>query len=132
MATGQAMTNEGLNGMLDRISKSSPDVSAFNQFVIGTGTDTPESTDTFATFENVPSGFPKDVISGYPIFDAANKRMTMRGFVASAEANGITVSEAGITNTDSTEKALNRDVHTEITKTSTQTISYAFIYELSG
>jgi len=123
MATGSVMTNEGLNGVLDRISKFSPDVSAFDRIIVGTNGTTPQFTDDINSF--TPSvGFPKSILVGYPTFDSTNIRMTLRGFVSSIEANGDNLQEVGIVNSDGPDKTLNRDVHNVIVKDDTQEISY--------
>jgi len=61
----------------------------------------------------------KTFLSGFPTQDEPGRKITIRGVVAFTEANGHTVSEIGMKNTDSTRILHSRDVITTQNKSST-------------
>ena len=111
--------------MLNRTFKSSPDYTAPSLFKIGTGTTTPTISDTdLETPVNIDGDNFKSFVSGYPIINETNLDITFRCLVSTNEANGNSLTEFGIVNTDSTKKLFSRAVHTPISKTSGIIISY--------
>lgn len=124
MATGQIITKNGLKIALNRTFKSSPDYTAPSQFKVGTGTTTPASTDTDAeTAVTIDADVWKNLVTGYPSLDETNLQATMRGYLNTIEANGNSISEFCIFNSDDTELMYSRSVITPITKTTSVEVS---------
>ncbi|MCF7861154.1 hypothetical protein K9M79_02825 [Candidatus Woesearchaeota archaeon] len=112
--------------MLNRTFKATPDYLEPSVFKVGTGTGTPEVSDTDLGTAVIISGgaYIKDFISGYPILDETNLQATIRCFLNSLEANGNNLTEFGIFNEDGTPLMFSRAVHTAINKTSSVQIAY--------
>jgi hypothetical protein len=109
-------------------------VSALSLFAVGTGTATPAVTDTELDTVLV-GGFTgaatyKAFVSGYPLYDLPNKKVTVRGYVTSAECNGNNLSEAGEFNSDGTKLMSSRDVFTAISKSSTDELAIVWVHKL--
>lgn len=66
-------------------------------------------------------------VTGYPTFDETNKKVTLRYYLNSLQANGFSISETGSFNTDGTPKLIDRDVFTGISKTSTDEIAIVVV-----
>jgi len=116
--TGQVITNQGRLIALNRLWKSSPDYTAPSLFSVGIGTTNPQVTDTnLETPVNINGGQTKAFVSGYPIFDESNMVSTVRCLLLTTEANGNSLTEFGIKNTDSTKKLFSHAVFTSLTKT---------------
>lgn len=125
MATGIATTTLARKVALNRTFKSSPDYTTFSIFKVGTGTTTPTVGDTdLQTPVNIDADTLKDFLVGYPILDETAMRATIRCFLELTEANGNTLTEFGIFNSDGTKKMGFRAVHTAITKNSSTQVSY--------
>ena len=124
MASGNTMTNNGLNLALKRIYGVT--VTAVSKFGIGTGTTTPAATDsaltTAITAWSGGSDY-KNFVTGYPVYDTTNRSVTIRGLIATSEANGNNISETGEFNTDGTVIMIDHDVFTAITKDNQTQIS---------
>ncbi len=134
MGNGAIYSISGMVGLQNRGYKSSPDYTVPSRFGIGTGTTTPavgdRSLDTAITAWSSGSDF-KNFSSGYPTFDETNQKITVRGFVASTEANGNSITEYGDFNTDGAPNISSRIVFTPITKTSTVQVFITTEYERS-
>jgi len=121
MTTGAVFTVSGMVSLQNRGFKASPDYTAPTKFGIGTGTTAPVTTDiaieTPITAWSGASDF-KNYVSGYPTFDEANQELTVRGFIASTEANGNSITEYGDFNTDTDPIISSHVVFSPITKTS--------------
>lgn len=126
MATGQVVTNSGRLIALNRTFKDTPDYTAPTEFAVGTGTTTPAETDTDLDTAVIISGgnYRKAFLSGYPLFDEANLQVTIRALLTVSEANGNSLTEFGLFNTDGTNKLFSRIVHTAITKDNTVQVIY--------
>jgi hypothetical protein len=126
MSSGQVLTNNGRKIALNRLFKSSPDYTAPSVFKVGTGTNTPAVTDSDLQTSVIISGgnYTKIFISGYPLLDETNMQSTIRCLLLTTEANGNSLTEFGIFNTDGTAKMLSRTVHTAITKTTSVQVIY--------
>ncbi len=122
MANGAIYTISGMVALLNRGYKSSPDYTVPSRFGIGTGTITPAVTDveltTPITSWSGASDF-KNYVSGYPIFDTTDQKVTVQGFIASTEANGNSITEYGDFNTDDAPNISSHIVFNPITKTNT-------------
>lgn len=124
--SGQLITNKGKEIMLDRTFNSSPTRSAPSQFKVGTGTTDPTVSDTdLETPVSIDGDNFKNFVSGYPILDLVNMQATIRGLLLSTEANGNTLTEWGVVNSDGTPLLFSRSTFTGISKTSS--IEVAFI-----
>ena len=66
-------------------------------------------------------------VTGYPTFDEVNKKVTLRYYLNSLQANGFSITETGSFNTDGTAKLIDRDVFTAISKTSTDEIAIVVV-----
>ena len=124
MATGGIITDVGKNLMLRRLYLS--DQTATTQFKVGTGTNTPATTDTDLQTPVLTKVF----VAGYPIFDITNKKVTVRGFISSTEANGSSLTETGEFNTDTPFKMISRDVYPLISKTSSDELAYLWTHKI--
>ena len=125
MATGNLITNNGRLISLDRTFNASPTRTAPLRFKIGTGTVTPVVGDTdMGTPVNINGTQFKNIVSGFPVLDTTNFQATIRCFVNTTEANGNTLTEFGLINTDGTPLLFSRAVHTGITKTNAVQITY--------
>jgi hypothetical protein len=121
MTTGGIVTNVGKNLVLSRLYGSGD--TAITQFKIGTGTNTPIVGDTDLQTPILTKNF----VPGYPTFDTVNFKVTTRGFISSAEANGNLITETGEFNTDGTPKMSTRFVFTGISKTVSDEIAIVII-----
>ena len=68
--------------------------------------------------------FLKDVVSGYPTIDEANFETTMRGFLATTDANGYDINGFGWFNKDGTPKLHSEDTYTAESKSETDEFVY--------
>jgi len=114
---------------------ASPTDTAFTRGSVGTGTGTPQESDTalgtVITNWSAGSSDFKVYETGFPTFDTANKRVSTKTFVASTEANSNSITEYGDFNTDGTPIMAGRFVHTAITKTSSIQIFYTPTYRIT-
>lgn len=118
MANGQIVVNNGKLITLNRTFKATPDYGQPTQFKIGTGTNTPAVTDTnLQTPVNFDGGQLKAIVTGYPVLDEPNFQSTIRCLVLTTEANGNSLTEFGLFNSDGTPKMFSRAVYTAINKT---------------
>jgi hypothetical protein len=125
MANGQIITTNGKKIILDRTYNSSPTLTAPSQFKVGTGTTTPALSDTdLVTPVDIDGDNFKDFVSGYPTQDTTALSNTIRCFLNSLEANGNNLTEFGIVNADGTPLLFSRTVHTPISKSSSNEITY--------
>jgi len=125
MATGQVITTDGRKIMLDRTFNTSPTRAEPTQFKIGTGTTTPDASDTdLETPVNINGTAFKDVVSGFPSLDFTNIQATFRAFVATTEANGNSLTEFGLVNEDGTPLLFSHAVYTALTKTNAVQVTY--------
>jgi len=119
------ITTAGKQIMLNRTWKATPDYTAISLFKIGTSSTTPVVGDTdLGTAVNINGSPTKSFVSGYPILDETNLQATIRCFVNSAEANGNTLVEFGLFNTDGSPKMWARSTHTAVTKTTSIEVTY--------
>lgn len=132
MGNGAIVTKNGKNAVLD-LAFAGGNNTAFSRMAIGTGTNTPVETDTDLQTKlaawNGGSDY-KNYLSGYPTFDTANKRVTVRMKVLTTQANGNSLTEVGDFNTDGTPTLFGRHVHDAITKNNGISILYEIIYEV--
>lgn len=125
MATGQVIVNNGRLTALHRTFTAAPTITAPSRFKIGTGTTTPAVGDTdMQTPVNINGTAFKNFVSGFPSLDTTNMIATVRCFVATTEANGNSLTEFGIINTDGTPLLFSHSVHTAITKNNTVQVTY--------
>jgi len=66
-------------------------------------------------------------VTGYPVFDETNKKVTLRYYLNSLQANGFPITETGSFNTDGTPLIIDHDVFTSISKTSTDEIAIVVV-----
>ena len=84
---------------------------------MGTGTNTPAVGDTdMQTPVNINGTEFKNFVTGFPTLDTTNMIATARCFVATTEANGNSLTEFGIINTDGTPLLFSHAVHTAISE----------------
>jgi len=125
MGTGSVVTNNGLKIVLNRAFKATPDYLAPTKFKIGTGTTTPDATDTdVETGVNINGGATKSFVSGYPTFDETNHQVTIRCFLTTVEGNTNNITELGLFNEDGTPLMYSHAVFTAISKTSSVEVSF--------
>jgi hypothetical protein len=121
MTSGTVVTTLGRKIALNRLFKAVPDYTAPTIFDVGTGNTTPNITDTALV---TPISLDKTFVTGYPILDETNMQSTIRCLILTTEANGNSLTEFGLKNTDGTKKLFSRAVYTAITKTSAVQIIY--------
>jgi len=125
MTTGQIITNSGKLIILDRTYNASPTRSAPTLFSVGTGTTAPTVSDTgLGTAVDIDGDNFKGFVSGYPILDTTTKTTAIRCYLNSLEANGNDLTEFGILNSDGTKLLFSRTVHTAISKTTSNEVTY--------
>ena len=125
MGNGQLITNSGKLIILDRTYNSSPTRTAPTLFKVGTATTTPALSDTdLGTAVDIDGDNFKGFVSGYPVLDTTSRKATIRAFLNSLEANGNDLTEFGIVNTDGTKLLFSHTVHTAISKTISNEITY--------
>lgn len=118
MGTGQIITDKGRLIVMNRTFKASPDYTAPTKFKVGTGTNTPAASDTnLQTTVNINGGATKSFEAGYPSYDTTNMQITIKCLLDNAEANGNTITEFGLVNTDGSALLFSRAVFTGIAKT---------------
>ena len=123
MGTGVVVCKTGKQIMLHRTFVNPPTYSIPSVFKLGTGTTTPLITDVDVETEIGAFGS-KAFVAGYPTLDETNMISTIRCLVLTTEANGETITEFGVFNTDAVPKMLSHLVHTGIVKTSDVQIYY--------
>ncbi len=133
MAVGGVISNDGANLVWKRLYGAAS-YTAASQFAVGTGTTTPAITDT-ALETIIAGGFAgaatyKDFVSGYPVYDTTNKRVTNRGYVSSTECNGNSITECGEFNTDGSKIMFSHDVFNAVTKTSSIELAIIWKHDL--
>lgn len=133
MTNGAVVTTIMKNTLLNRGFKSSPDYTNYSRFGIGTGTTTPAEGDTnnttpVATWSGGSTY--KNYESGYPSFDEANKRVSVRGIVTATQANSNTLSEYADFNTDGSPRIGGHFVYTGIVKTSAVQVNFTITYRM--
>ena len=125
MATGQIITNSGKLIILDRTFNTSPTRTSPSQFKVGTGTTTPSLSDTdLVTPVDIDGDNFKGFVSGYPLIDETTGQVTTRCYLNTLEANGNDLTEFGLVNTDGTPQLFSRAVHTIISKTTSNEVTY--------
>lgn len=127
------LLSSGRNLLLDLTYNASTSKSQITKFKIGTGTTDPLVSDTALETEITAwtgGSSSKTFVSGFPSFDTTNNEVTIKGFVASTEANGNNVSEFGTINTDGSEIMDVRSSFTPISKTSTDEITFTSVLRL--
>jgi len=126
MANGDVVTNNGRLLLMQRLFSANQ--TAVSQFAVGTGTTTPTNADTAmqtAVLSNIA------LTSGYPVFDAANNKATIRGFLSTTQANSNSLTEFGLNNTDGTNVLFDHHVHNAITKNNTTEVAYVVTITVS-
>lgn len=111
--------------MLQRTYRTSETI--ISQFRSGTGTTAATVTDTAL---ETPVGANLNFEAGYPIFDATNRRVTVRGLLDTSAVNGNTISEVGQFNTGASAVLASRHVFTGIAKTASVEIAFNWITSL--
>ncbi len=110
---------------LHRTFTASPTITAPTRFKIGTNTTTPAAGDTdMGTAVNINGTEFKNIVTGFPVLDTTNLQATIRCFVATTEANGNSLTEFGLINTDGTPLLFSHAVHTALTKNNTVQVTY--------
>ena len=125
MAVGQILVDNGKKIMLDRIFNSSPTRGQPSQFKAGTGTNTPVSSDTdLQTPVSLDGDNFKGFVSGYPSLDFTAFSSEIRAILLTTEANGNTLTEFGLVNSDGTPLLFMRSVFTGFTKNNTTQVTF--------
>ena len=119
MATGSIITTLGKKIALNRLWTPSPTYTSPTLFKVGTGTNTPVIGDSdLQNPVDITAGVQtKAFAAGYPTLDEVNMQSTIRTILLTTDANGNSITEFGIVNTDGTKKLFSRAVFTPITKT---------------
>ena len=121
MSSGNLITTNGRIIAQDRLWNAVPTYSEPSTFEVGTGTTTPLVTDT--DLQTSVYG-PKVFASGYPVLDETTLNTTVRCLLLTTEANGNSLTEFGIKNTDGTPMLFSHAVHTAITKSAAVQVIY--------
>ena len=125
MGTGQVITNDGKNLIMNRTFEATPSYTEPSLFQVGIGTDTPAVNDTAMEDPvTINGGDTKAFAATYPQYDTTNFMVTIRCVLTTAEANGNDLSEFGIINTDGTPILFSHVVYTAITKDANTQITY--------
>ena len=123
MGIGHIITDQGKQIILDRTFAAGT-FSAPLRFRTGTGTTTPIASQTALV---TPVTAAATFLTGYPIVppSVSLNLVMIRAFLDTTQANGNSLTEFGIFNTDGTPKMFSRTVHNPITKTSSVQVLYA-------
>lgn len=126
------MTNQGKNTVLNRAFKVTPDYTANVSGSIGTSGATATAADTglLAVISNWNTTDFKGYETNFPSFDEANRRVSLRTFVTSTQANGNVIREYGDFNGDATPRIAGRFTFDGITKVSGIQIFFTPRYEV--
>lgn len=125
MATGNLITNNGLKIMLNRTFKATPDYTTPSVFKVGVGTTTPAVGDTdVESVVAINGGNTKAFVTGYPSLDETNLQSTIRTLLLTTNANGNSLTEFGLFNTDGSALMFSHAVYTAITKTTSVQVTY--------
>lgn len=89
---------------------------------VGSSATTPSESDT-SLYSEITS---KTITS--VIYDTANKRVKIRALLTTADANGYTLRECGLINSDVTPVQITRHVFNDISKTSNDEIVIELVY----
>jgi len=127
MANGVVFTTVGKKVMLNRYAKATPDYTAPSSGQVGTGTATPAITDT-ALGTSVAA---QAVTTGYPLVDEINLQLTYQVIIDTLTANGSSITEYGLFNTDGSPAMVCRTVFPAITKTSNVQIIFTQIDKIT-
>ena len=120
MGNGQLITEQGKLIAFNRLWNSIPTYSSPSVFKVGTGTTTPNISDTDLASAITISGNPtKAFLASYPYLEELTLNSTVRAVLLTTECNSSSITEFGIFNTDGTNKCFSRAVFTAITKTNT-------------
>jgi hypothetical protein len=121
MSSGQVITDSGKKIVMNSTWKAIPDYTIPSLFKVGTGITTPSVTDTDLITPVIISGisYTKAFEAGYPDLSETTFNITTRCMLLTTEANGNSLTEFGIVNTDGTPLLFSRAVHTAVTKTNT-------------
>jgi len=126
MSNGQIVTTQGKGIAFHRLWTPSPTQTAPTLFAVGTGTNTPVIGDTdLQTPVTIAGGNAfKTFDVGYPSLDTTNLQATIRCLLLTTDANGNSLTEFGLKNTDGTKKLFSRAVHTPVTKSTSVQVIY--------
>lgn len=125
MGTGSIITTNGKELILDRTFNAIPTRTAVSQFKVGIGTTTPLLADTdLETPVSIDGDNFKNFVNGFPSLDFVTLQSTIRCLLLSTEANGNTLTEFGIVNTDGIPVMFSRSVFTAISKTTSNEIAF--------
>lgn len=127
MATGQVITNDGKKIILNRAynKDGSTSYTPPTQFKVGTGTNTPDATDTdLQTPVSIDGDNFKDFEASSPVIDETALTAQTRCLLNTTNANGNSISEFGMVNEDGLRKLFSRAVVTAITKNNTTEITF--------
>jgi len=129
MGIASVWTNDGRNEILKVMTNQS--TKYIEKFIIGDdNTTTPLVTDT-ALNSKIGAFTAKAFDSGFPTFDTANQKMTIRGTVSSTEANGNDIEEAALVD-DGDTLIFTHDTFTSITKNSSTEIILSWTVQLQN
>ncbi len=131
MAAGSALTKSGFNNIL-QLSFSGSSTKRYQYFIIGNGSTTPTTTDTAleTTITSWTAGGTS--FKGYlaTTFDAANQKVTTRGYISSVEATSESIYEYADVNNDTTKCLAGRFVWNDpITKTTSNQVTILTTYK---
>ena len=100
--SSSAYTTNGKNMILNRMYKTNPDYTAPKYFGIGDD-DTPATSGDIelGNIQEITTGVEyKEFITGFPIFNEAEKRVEVRGVLTTVDADGVLIKEVGEFNDD--------------------------------
>ena len=127
-----AFTSSGFN-KITSLAFGTSTTAMFQNFSIGISSLTATITDTGlrSTISGWTSGTDfKALVSGYPVLDTTNQKITMRAFVTAAEATGYTIYEYCDLNNEATKIPAARFVWTDpITKTTANQLTIVTVYK---
>lgn len=113
----------GKNLLLHRMFAT--DESKVSVFEVGTSTTSPSASDTALGAEVYgPSSF----LSGYPLFDTGANTVIVGAYLTISEANGNTLGEFGLFNTDSSPVMFARSTYSTVDKTNQDEVSYTYTF----
>jgi hypothetical protein len=123
---GQVVTNGGRRLMQNRTFNSSPTITTPSLFSVGTGSTLPQVTDSMLQTPVIITGgsYTKIFITGYPTFDVPNIVTTISCQLLTTDANGNSLTEFGILNTDGSPVLFSHCTHMAITKTTSTQVIY--------
>lgn len=120
MVNGSIMPKIGVNVMINRLVKSSPDYSVPSHFRVGVTTTDVAWADTELNNSVIILGSDYTKLLESVVIDETNGNIEFNGWLSVTEANGNLLTGFAVVNTDGSEKLITKSKFTGTSKTNTE------------